>query len=129
MSPQTLPNILYSAVVRLRQQPSLLSLSSLSSHPHYLVFVVLPLRGFFHPRGRERMRNPEGRAYERFCTRPTTCEDFSDLRICSQLRICGFANLRIVGAKKKKKNRKFAIHNSQLWKSGTAYYSTDIATV
>ena len=66
------------------------------------------------------MRNPEGRAYERFCTRPTTCEDFSDLQICSQLRIFGFANLQIVGAKKKEKksqirNLQFAI--VEIWDS------------
>jgi hypothetical protein len=63
--------------------------------------------GGFTLGGRERIQTPKERAYERFCTKPTGCEDFPDLQICSQLRICEF-----VDRWRQKKNRKFA--NAQL---------------
>ncbi len=64
------------------------------------------------------VQTPEGRAQERFCTKPTACEDFPDLQICSQLRICAFASR---WRQKRIKIANLQMRNSQLWKSGTPY--------
>jgi hypothetical protein len=124
-----MPKILYSAVLRSRQQPSLLPMSSLSSRPPPssssfisskagVVVSDQQGRGGFHPLGRELgSRHPRGGPTRDFVPSLRLARIF---QICEFARNCAFAHLRIVGAKRIK-IANLKMHNSQLWKSGTPY--------